>query len=160
MRQISLFTEKHIGEFGGSLFKKQRIQKRPINISRPLHLVFKSEEVLNMGSFIKYQNIIEIVLFKYAKKWNIKIYDYAICSNHIHMVLKARNVVELKSFLRVFSGQTAFQIQKTASFRIQNFWSHRPYSKVLSWGQQLERTLNYVLRNRLEAQGWIHYKRK
>lgn len=160
MKQMSLFKELNYKEFGGDLLKNKRRSRRPLNCQLPLHIVFKSQYVVAMGGFRTHENLIKRLLFKYANKFSIKIYDTAICSNHIHLLVKARHKIELQNFLRCFLGQVAFALKNPDLISEDtSFWMGRPYTKILSWGQQLDRVLNYIERNRLESVGWIEYKR-
>ena len=40
----------------------------------------------------------------------------------------------------------------------ESFWQHRPFSRVVTWGQDFKSCSNYLLRNTLEAFGFIQYK--
>lgn len=39
----------------------------------------------------------------------------------------------------------------------QAFWDYRPFSRLLHWGKDYKSTLNYLLKNTLEAIGFIPY---
>lgn len=160
MKQLSLFKEQNDKEFGGGLLRNKRRSRRPFNCRLPLHIVFKSQYVVAVGGFRSSERLIKELLFKYANRFTIKIYDSAVCSNHIHLVVKARHKIELQNFLRCFSGQVAFSLKNPEiASQSHPFWAGRPYTKVLAWGRQFDRVLNYVERNQLESKGWIEYKR-
>ncbi|MBY0384527.1 transposase [bacterium] len=160
MKQLSLFREKYIGEHGGQLQLNKRKKRRPLAQNKPVHLILKSQIILQIGGFKTQERILSTLLSKYSKTYYIKIYETAVCSNHIHICLQSPNPESFKNFLRTLTGQIAFQIkQKFPEFKSKAFWEVRPYTKVISWGQQLNSVLNYIERNRLEASGWIQYKR-
>lgn len=161
MKQLSLFREKHIGEHGGQLQLNKRKSRRPLAKNKPVHLILKSQAVLQIGGFKTQEKILNSILFKYSQTYHIKIYEKAICSNHIHICLQSQNPDSLKNFLRTITGQIAFQIkQKFPKFKDKKFWESRPYTKVIGWGQQLDNVLNYIEKNRLEAADWIQYERR
>lgn len=160
MKQLSLFKEKHTTEHGGSLNKNKRKIRRPLAQNKPVHLILKSQLVLQVGGFKTQDKILHSTLFKYSKKFNIKIYERAICSNHIHICLHSPNPNQFKNFLRTLTGQIAIQIkQKFPELKNKPFWETRPYTRVIGWGPQLDHMLNYIEKNRLETLGWIEYQR-
>jgi len=160
MRQMSLI--KHSNSFGGELLKGKRKTYRPLSSKRPLHLVLKSQEVLKMGSFMKHKKLTERLINIYAKKFNITIYDYAICSNHIHFTLRFFGQREFQNFLRLLCGQIAQQIQGLGGMAraSRSFWLHRPFTRVIHWGRDFKRTLNYMAVNWFEADGRSLYRKQ
>ena len=160
MKQLSLFREKHIGEHGGQLHAGKRKKRRPPAQNKPAHLILKSQTILEIGGFKNHEKILRSSLLKYSQTYNIKIYETAICSNHIHLCLLSPSTVLFKNFLRTITGQIAFQIKQIfPELKKKSFWESRPYTKVINWEQQFDRVLDYIEKNQLETQGWIEYER-
>jgi REP element-mobilizing transposase RayT len=151
MKQLSLL--KATKTFGGDLLKRKRKGFRPLNSKRPLHLVLRSQAVLKLGSFHKHNRLVKTLLATYSKKYNLRVYDVAICTNHIHLVVRFGDRGEFQNFLRVFCGQVAQKISST-----KGFWLHRPFTRILEWGKDFKQALKYVTQNELEAHGIIHYQ--
>lgn len=97
------------------------------------------------GSLLKHKNFIDSEIKRLAKKFFIKIYDYGVCSNHIHFGIKISSVDNYKKFIKAISGRLA-QVLKI-KFLL------RPFTKILHWGRQFERVLSYIIQNKEEALG-------
>lgn len=151
MKQMTFFTIPK--SFGGELLLNTRKDYRPITSQKPIHLVMRSQVVLKHGSFKKHEALTRDLIHTFAETYNIKIYRLAVCSNHLHFVLRYQDKKEFQNFLRVISGQIAQKITNE-----KGFWLHRPFTRVLEWGRDFERVLNYTEQNILETDGLIDYK--
>jgi REP element-mobilizing transposase RayT len=172
------FLGKPQREHGGSLSLNKRRSRRPLNIREPVHLVLRSDLARGSRSLLRHQQTVHRVLHKFARRFRIRVYEKAICGNHIHCLVKAQTRRELQHFFRVFAGQVAQEILKqfplTKSERARSwggtparrphpknrrsFWSVSLYSRVVSWGREFRAVKGYVLQNTLEALGLIAYQ--
>ena len=85
MRQEQLFKDKKTPlEYGGSLLKGKRKGKRPITLSKPLHLVMRSELAVGKLSLTRFEQLIRARLEIYALKFRIQVYKLSINRNHLH----------------------------------------------------------------------------
>lgn len=151
MKQLSLL--QHSVSHGGDLLKNKQKTRRPLSSRRPVHVVFRSQKVMDHGSFVRHKDLLNELLQKYARMYHITIYEFAICTNHLHGVFGFKECIDFQNFLRSFTGQVAQKISNQ-----KGFWEARPFTRVLSWGKDFERTQNYVEKNRLETWGWIEYQ--
>jgi len=88
MRQMKfLGFQKRPLRFGGSELVGKRKDKRPLSFKNPTHLMFKSQTMTKMTSFVKHQNDIHKIIGKTAKQYSVKIYEISINFNHIHNAL-------------------------------------------------------------------------
>lgn len=176
MQQASFFpTSKLRREHGGSLAIKKRRSRRAITIKQPVHLTLRSDLAQGTRSLIKNRDIVERVAQCYSKRFRIRIYEKAICGNHLHLLVRAQTRRELQYFFRVFAGQVAQEIllrypltltekQKrggTPNAHPKNrrtFWEVLIYSRIVSWGREFRIVKAYVIQNTLEANGIIAYK--
>lgn len=169
------FIPKRPTEHGGILTVKRRNSKRPLNIQRPVHIVLRSDLAKGKRSLLKNQKIVDRVLAKFSKKFHIKVYEKAICGNHIHCLVKAYSRRSLQNFFRVLAGQIAqeilnlYPLQKNEkkAFRggthrknQKTFWSLLLYSRIVSWGRDFGNVGRYLVRNTLEALGLIPYQER
>ena len=110
--------------------------------------------------------------------FQVKVYEHAICSNHIHLLIKGQDRESIQNFFRVFAGHTAQQILKIcplppqrggapaqASLKKQGcvknqrkFWSYLTYSRIVSWGREFIVVTKYIQKNTLEALNLIAYQ--
>jgi REP element-mobilizing transposase RayT len=179
--QLSLMpTRSNKRFFGGALLVGRRKTHRPINTKEALHFVLRSQFAHGKTSFrtSKNQRGITSILKKASIKYGIRIYRQAIQSNHIHLVLKVPSRHAYKCFIAVISGKIASFVMNFMSFKKfvkdlsirdtgegyktphngQAFWEYRPFSRLLFWGKDYKTALNYLLKNTLEAVGFIKYE--
>lgn len=110
---------------------------------------------------------------KAARRFRVKVYEHAVCGNHLHLLVKGFDRESIQNFFRVFAGHTAQNIlrecprpAKPAGGAPQGcrknqrkFWSYLLYSRVVSWGREFRTVANYVRKNVLEALHLIAYER-
>lgn len=111
MKQIKLIPVKRIRqEHGGSLLVGRRRKARPLSNKSPLHLVLRSDFAKGRRSLLRHRPHIEKVIGKAQKRFGIRVYEKAIVSNHIHLVVRGRRRTDLQNFFRVVAGHIAQEI--------------------------------------------------
>ena len=177
MKQSLYFPAKHPTrrEHGGDLSIKRRKSKRPLSTKNPFHVTLRSELATGKRSLLRHKNIIYKVLHKSSKRFGVKIYQQAICGNHIHLLIRGKKRFAIQNFFRVVAGHIAqkileqFPLLKQENKNNENragnapyrrkFWGALVYSRWMSWGRDFSNVMNYIERNTLESMGWIPYKR-
>ncbi len=152
MRQLkfaSSFVLVPHHEFGGANKIKNKKSLRPLCSKRALHLVLKADTSTS-GSIRRFKLEISILLAKYSTRFGVQVYKYAICGNHIHIVLRAPHRLAYRAWIRTITGCLSID------FKIKLGLS--PWSRILSWGREFKTVIKYVLQNVLEANGVIAYK--
>ena len=177
MKNFALIPKPKL-EHGGAFYVGRRHSRRPLNTKAPLHITLRSDLAVGTRSLLKHQAHIESVIQKSAKKFDIRIYNKAICATHIHLLIRGKYRTDIQNFFRVVAGHIAQEIlrlnplkphessnrgnashDKVRKPRYQRkFWAQLIYSKILSWGRQFHATNAYVAQNILEALGLIPYK--
>lgn len=177
MRKIPSLKKRR-SEHGGSFSVKSRRSRRPLNTDNPVHLVLRSEIAFGERSLKRNRRIVLRTLFKFSKRFKVKVYEKAVCSNHIHCVVKAPNRRAMQNFFRVFAGQVAQEIlqahplnEKESAERgvtqsmdsahpknRRSFWALLAYTRIVRWGFDFRTVLKYVVRNTLETERIIPYK--
>ena len=172
--------------FGGALLDGKRKSFRPLSSKDSIHFVLRSEWALGKDSFLVLRNkkTIESIIKKFAKKFGVKIYQQAVTSNHLHLLLKITNRYLYRSFIKAISGMIASHVMGQQSFKLfaksrrlslagggvtetqtsdkskdkaQGFWQFRPFSRVVNWGRDFKNCTAYLKQNVLEALGFIPY---
>lgn len=155
----------------------KRKRRRPLSIHTPLHLVMRSDFAYGNRSLLRHRPLIDRIIKKAGKKFSIKIYEKAVVSNHIHLLIRGYKRESIQNFFRVVAGHIAQEILKEwplskqevyrrgsapAKKREQKnkFWETRIYSRVMKWGAEFFRVKAYVVKNTLEALGLIQYKKR
>jgi REP element-mobilizing transposase RayT len=159
-------------EHGGELSLGRRHRRRPLSTKHPIHLVMRSDFAYGARCLPRHRPMIEKVLAKAARRFCISIYEKAIVTNHIHLLVKGKRRIDLQNFFRVIAGHIAQQIleyfpildhHRPGSIqrsKENKFWQTRIYSRLISWGREFKAVRKYVILNFLEAMGLIKYKNR
>lgn len=118
--------------------------------------------------------MVEKVITKAKKKFAIRVYETAIVSNHIHILIMGNTRQDLQNFFRVVAGHIAQELLRKfpvlpgerakrggasgSREKDNKFWQTRIYSRIVSWGREFFHVKDYVIRNALEALGLVPYK--
>jgi hypothetical protein len=87
MKQLTLFHLPKEVIFGGELLVGKRKTKRPLSTRHAIKTVIRGD-VTQCGTFRAYPRRITKMVNHYAKKFNIRIYEFSINSNHLHLLIK------------------------------------------------------------------------
>ena len=146
---------------GGEYSKGKRKKQRPISIKKSMHIVMKSSKAKGSYSLraIHHKTKVEELIWRYAKRFHIKIYRFSVNFNHIHFVLKAKRREHLQNFLRTTAGLIAcFILKAKKGIKKGKFWNLLAFSRIVEWGKAFRIAMAYLLQNELEASGLIPYK--
>ncbi len=186
-KQLTLFPNQTKKFFGGALLYKKRKSRRPLSKKDSIHLVLRSEWAMGKDSFLAKRNhqAIKHILIRFSKKFGVRIYQQAITSNHIHLLLRITNRTLYTAFIKAISGQIACHTMGQQSFKLfadtrtksaagdgsksaaeakaihqtpEGFWQFRPFSRITNWGKDFKQCIGYLKQNILEAFGFINYK--
>jgi len=172
--------------YGGEL-RKSRFGRgiRPLSTKDPLHVVFK----IRAGSLKKglrnpvTYTLVNKLLMKYSKKFFVKIEQFSVNADHIHLLIRCYKRSLYHHFFRVLAGQIAQQLIQTAQQLVQSaqhliqpaqqltdtqnkkkkgtgIWMTRPWSRVIKGYTAYKTVRNYVLLNKKEAEGTISYRKE
>jgi len=151
------------GHFGGRHLKNYNPNcERPMDSKKALHLVLKSSQAVGDKSFNskKFEAKIWDIVSKHAEKTGIKIYQYANGGNHLHLLLRAKHRNDYTAFIKAITGLIARTVGKSERGKPlkKRFWDARPFSRIVGFAKQEYNAIKtYLLRNTLEAIGWIKY---
>ncbi len=157
MRQASFgFTKDYKKEFGGALLEGKRKDQRPLSTKHPIHLVLKSthKNLFNPGNLR-----LEKLIKAQGQKFGLRIYDLAINWSHIHLLFRIKNRSDYVRFVRSLTAILAIKIRQFNP-EIKTIFALRPFTRILSWGRDFKRGLEYQVLNQLEAFGLIKRKKK
>lgn len=166
--------------FGGALLKGNPRDARPIAVKRPMHLVLKSKKATGARSFLAPARAAAILILvnRVARLHCIKIHRYANGGNHLHLIVQTPSRAAFQRFLRGTTGVIArmtlgrergkaralaegASIDRDGCSQVQGassaFWDARPFTRIIEWGRDFRRTNDYVIKNTLEALGFVAY---
>ena len=181
------FFPKPKREHGGSLSVGKRRSFRPLNPKLSLHITLKSEHAMGPRSLFRHKKMILSVMHKARSRFNVKVSEYAVAGNHLHLLIKGESREEIQNFFRVFAGHVAQNILKNCPLPItpggapqkspsssrgsqaamekkgckknqRKFWSYLIYSRLVTWGRELKAVRNYIKKNILETLNMIAYE--
>ena len=145
-------------EHGGSLYKGQRKEARPLATKRPLHVVVRSSKARGAWSFLhpRITARVEALIHKTGARFDVKIEQLANSGNHLHLVVLAQSFRGLRKFLRTMPALLARLITGAKKGSPQGrFWDAPIYTRLVTWGRELKALKRYLLRNDLEAVGFL-----
>jgi REP element-mobilizing transposase RayT len=157
MKQMKLFSEKVVKEFGGSLSKNKGKRKvaRPLVFSKPMHLVLKTSKAKGQFAFSPTDHRVKSLITKMGQRFGVKIYSTSQNWSHIHLVIRLRDRKSYRSFIRALTGAMVLKLKAT-----KGFFDLTPYTKVASWGRQFQNLKNYAFKNELQALGLLENSSK
>jgi len=106
------FLPKPSRQHGGSLSVGKRRSFRPMNPKLSLHITLKSEHAMGPRSLFRHKKLILSIMHKASQRFNVKVYNYALAGNHLHLLIKGSKREEIQNFFRVFAGHVAQRILK------------------------------------------------
>ena len=165
-KQLS-FLAKPSKQHGGSLAIGKRRSLRPLSPKLSLHITLKSSSAIGGRCLFRHKKMILAVMKKASRLFQVKVYNYAICGNHLHLLIKGKDRESLQNFFRVFAGHTAQNILKLCPLpkssggastqakgckkNQRKFWSYLLYSRIVSWGREFKTVVKYIDQNLLET---------
>ncbi|QDK44483.1 hypothetical protein DOM22_04575 [Bdellovibrio sp. ZAP7] len=149
---------KHRHCHGGILRKSSKGRgARPLSTKDPIHLVFKVNKTAVKKGLRHPRNFLVLtrVLRKYAFKFYVKVEQFSVQHDHIHLLVRGGHRSQLQSFLRVLAGQFAQRL--TDTFDTKNdgpkVWRYRPFSRVVKGYKAYRIVRDYIQLNECEANG-------
>ena len=137
-------------------------EARPLSTKRPLHLVMRSSLAKGERSFLspKRAKGVREVAYASAKAHGVKIYRFANSGNHLHFVVLPASLKAYFAFIRSLSGVLARLVLGAERGRPKGvkFWDALPFTRILEWGRDYRRTIDYLRQNVLEALGFVPYR--
>ena len=118
-QQLS-FIKPQLKFFGGILFNGRRKSTRPLSSKDSIHFVLRSSWAMGSDSFLSRRNrrSVDLLITRFAKKFGVKIYQKAIQTNHIHLLLRITDRTLYKAFIRALSGKIASHVMGQQSFKL------------------------------------------
>jgi len=160
MRQLGFsFQNNYKKEFGGSLLQGKRKSARPLSTKKPIHLILKCT---GKRIFSPTDRKLEKLIHNQANKYGIKVYEVALNWTHVHLLIKLPSRDAYVAFIRTitslivsFVSKAQGIVSKTKGSALKSIFDLRPYTKILSWGKQFQRVVEYIELNTSEALGLI-----
>ncbi len=150
--------------FGGTLMKKAKFRTyRPLDRKKPHHMVLRSTQAKREWSFTTTANfkIVNDTLKLCAKKYGVKIIEFAIDGSHIHLFMWLTNRALYNRFVRALTGLIAQKITGSLKTKLKiKIWDYRPFTRIVVGWRGYEIARDYVILNRLEAMGIIDYQKE
>ncbi len=156
---------QHRYSHGGILRKSSHGRKaRPLSTKDPLHLVFKVNKsaVKNGLRHPRTFALMNILLKKYSRKFHVKVEQFSIQKDHVHLLIRAPRRACLQSFFRVLAGQFAQVLTDTFTRKHEGVkvWKYRPFSRVVKGYKPYKIVRDYIQLNELEAKGRPYAKNR
>lgn len=143
---------------GGSLRNSAKGRgARPLSTKDPIHLVFKVNKVAVKSGLRHPRNftLMNRVLKRYAAKFFVKIEQFSIQKDHVHLLIRGGRRSRLLSFMRVVAGQFAQGLTDTPNVKNEGprVWEQRPFSRVIKGYRPYRIVRDYIQLNECEVNG-------
>jgi REP element-mobilizing transposase RayT len=137
-------------EHGGDVRRGKRKLERPVSTRRPMHVVLTAAK--GRCSLRSYDRIVRDVLRGMARRFDVRVYDFANVNSHLHLVVRARRREAFQGFLRSFVGIIARRITGARRGRpCGAVFKGLAWSRLVSWGRDYIGVRHYVFRNQIEG---------
>ncbi len=142
MRQLKLFKEDVSREHGGSLNQGKRKGKRPLDFSKPVHLILKASdnEIL-----LNQREVVLRTINEMCDRFLVKTYAVGVNADHVHLNLKFADRSTYNSWIRATTGLLTRRLWGL-------HWRFLPYTRIETWGRDFKRVQDYVRKNEIEGQ--------
>lgn len=139
---------------GGDEALGRRKLRRPLSLKKPMHLTMRAARARGQLSMNTRRNEdrVEAIVRKQAKKFGVKLLQFANVGNHLHLIVKSSTREGFQQFLRSITALIARFI--TGACRgnpFGKFWDSLAFSRILESALELRYAKDYVLANRVEA---------
>lgn len=179
MKQKSFFKpSRRYREHGGSLSVGRRRSRRPLSTKEPIHLTLRSDLARGQRSLLRHRPLIEKTLKKASARFGVRVYEKAICGNHLHLLVYGKTRLGLQNFFRVVAGHIAQGILDKIPLTSRDlsiaggaprkqlghpknqrkFWALLVYTRLMTWGREFRVVQRYIIQNTLEALNIIAYR--
>ncbi len=162
-QQLNLLKTTTESRHGGGREKGRRKTRRPLTPKLALHVTFRAESARDKLSLLHPQHAkhVETRLKAIARKFHVRVYQYANSGNHLHLLLRGKTREGLQNFFRTAGSQIAQLVtgaRKGQPLK-RRFWDSLVFTRLVTPGQDFNNVRWYVHKNMLEAEGLIAYER-
>jgi REP element-mobilizing transposase RayT len=139
--------------FGGSLLKGNAKTKRPLDSKLPILLTLRA--VKGGMRLPKAFGKVDAAVNRCARKYGVRVYQYANVGNHIHLLIKIPRRGAWAGFIRELTGEIAAAMKVLFDIK-EKFWMFRPHTRIVhGWRKAFTIAKSYVYLNIIEAEGFI-----
>jgi REP element-mobilizing transposase RayT len=160
MKQTLLFSRAELAlpstEHGGVARTGRRKIARPFSGRRPMHVVLRSTRATGPWSLRRpaVDTRIRTTMRSLARRHSVRVYEFANVSNHLHLLVRAKERKAFQAFLRAFAGVTARLVTGARrGHAVGKFWDYLAFSRLVRWGRDFVGVRAYVMQNEMEARG-------
>src|SRR4030095_7165342 len=89
---------------GGAVGRGRRKLERPVSTRRPTHLLLLSERGRGPWSLRRHERAVRDALREMARRFGVRVYDYANVGTHLHLLVRARRREAFQALQRSLGG--------------------------------------------------------
>src|SRR3954452_12310550 len=156
--QLSLFgpdVQAELGRtaHGGAGRRGRRKLERRVSTRRPMHVVLTSQRARGPWSLRRHEQVVRESLRTMARRFDVRVYDYANVGSHLHLLVRARRRESFQGFLRSFAGLVARRVTGARRGHPSGrFFDTLAWTRVVAWGRDYLGVRHYVFRNQIEGE--------
>jgi len=145
-------------EHGGAMRAGKRKLARPIATKAPMHVVLRASRARGAWSLLHPGNrgSVDALIRRTATRFDVELEQLANSGNHLHLIIRGRTRGGIQGFFRTLPALLARRITGAKKGSPKGrFWDALLYTRPVSWGRDLLALKRYLLRNDLEAVGFL-----
>lgn len=155
------YDKRKVNAYGGELQKSRlgRFCARPVWAGYLMHLIFKSTQASGERGFRvpkNYQKIGQLIE-SFGEKHEVKVHDYAIHHNHVHLSVTPASRKAYTRYIRALTSAIAICVGKVSRWdakKDKRFFDYRPFTRIAVNEREEITIFDYLVINKLEAAGF------
>lgn len=139
--------------FGGEYLNKKAKSKRPLDFSKPHHLVLRLKQ--NLPSlFDPRDKVLRLGFNSVATKHGIKLYQLVFNHSHVHVIVSIPSRESYVAFIREVTSKSVLYFTKKWKCKFKGIFANRPFTRIASWGKRSMQILNNYMRKNEKESGY------
>lgn len=95
-----------------------------------------------------------------SEKHGVRLLRYANVGNHLHLLVLGPSRRGFQAFLRETTGVIAMMMTGSRKGVTERFWDGLAFTRIVSWGRDLENVRLYFIKNLFETAGFLNREAK
>ena len=113
---------------------------------RPIFVTFSTLKKKTILKNPKIANVVQQVLLALEKERKLKLLEYVIMPDHIHLLISERGGYSFENILRLFKTKSSKEINKIRNTKGRN-WERRYFDRIIRSEDEYRKAIKYIRYN-------------
>ena len=113
---------------------------------RPIFVTFSTLKKKTILKNPKIANVVQHVLLDLEKERKLKLLEYVIMPDHIHLLISERGGYSFENILRLFKTKSSKEINKIRNTKGRN-WERRYFDRIIRSEDEYRKAIKYIRYN-------------